>query len=871
MSLAATDPPATIDRPTREPVELLLRDLRTGQDGLGRREAARRLTVYGPNVLPRAHERSWPADLARQVTHPLALLLWGAAGLALLAGTPTLCFAILGVVVVNAVVAFLQEQQAAKAVEALASYLPPHARAIRDRKVAVVPAVDLVPGDVLVLGEGDRVSADARLISGGVDVDMSALTGESVPVPRSSGEADTADRLIDAPDAVFSGTACTAGEAHAVIFATGAHTELGRIAALSQRARPGESPLERQVRRSAWLIAGVAIAVGALFLPLGLLAGLSLTDALVFSVGLLVANVPEGLLPTITLALAVGVRVLARGGALVKRLSAVETLGSTTVICTDKTGTLTENRMQVVRFWCGTEHGVDDIPAAAAQVMADCNDVELTGDPMEIALRDAAARRGIAPTERIATFRFDPRRKRMSVLTRRDGRLTVQVKGAPEQVLPLCQAATSDGATAAVDALAGRGLRVLALASRPADEVPADPDEAEQGLRLLGLVALLDPPRPEVADAVAACHSAGVRVHVVTGDHGSTAREVAREVGISADRVIGGDVADAMSERELDEVLAEPGEIVFARSTPEGKLRIAEALRHNGEVVAMTGDGVNDAPALHRADIGVAMGRSGTDVAREAATMVLTDDNFATIVTAVREGRRAYDNLRKFVLYIFTHAVPEVVPFIVFVLSAGAIPLPIGVLQILAIDLGTDTLPAQALGREGAEPDIMSRAPRSRHEHLITRRLLGRAWLLMGGVSAALAMTLYLVVLLHAGWHPGAPVRAGAPLHHAYQQATTTTFAAIVACQIGTAFAARTERASLRSVGALSNRMLLGAIGFEIAFAATLIYAPPLQHVFGTAALPAWVIALLLPFPVVVWGVDEIHRYVLRARGGTRL
>jgi len=353
---------------------------------------------------------------------------------------------------------------------------------------------------------------------------------------------------------------------------------------------------------------------------------------------------------------------------------------------------------------------------------------------------------------------------------------------------------------------------------------------------------------------------------VVTGDHAATATAIARRVGISADRVVGGAEVDRMSEDELGHLLAQPGEFVFARSTPESKLRIAESLRHRGEVVAMTGDGVNDAPALHRADIGVAMGRSGTDVARAAATMVLTDDNFATIAAAVREGRRAYENLRKFVLYIFAHAVPEVVPFAIFALSAGAIPLPLTVLLILAIDLGTETLPALALGRERAEPDLMARPPRPAAQRLISGRMLVRAWLLMGSLSAVLAMGIYFEVLTSAGWHPGDPVGAGMPLHDAYLQAVTATFAAIVACQIGTAFAARTERAALTTLGVFTNPMLLWAIAIEVVFAAALIYLPPLQVMFGTASLPWWVLAQLLLCPVLVWSADEIFRWVGRRR-----
>lgn len=876
---------ADAEKPTREPLDMLLRNLRTSAAGLESREAERRLAIYGPNVLPQAHRATWPRALARQITHPLALLLFAAAVLALVAGTPTVCWAILAVIAINAVVAFAQETQAARAVQALARYLPPQARVIRSGAAVLVAADQVVPGDVLLIDEGDRISADARLIDGSLEVDLSALTGESIPVTRSARERDTADRLIDAPDAVFSGTSCTSGRAPAVVFATGAHTELGRIAALSQRRHGRESPLERQVRRGAWVIAAVAVAMGVLFLPLGLLAGLTLANAVIFAIGLLVANVPEGLLPTITLALAVGVRKLARAGALVKRLSAVETLGSTTVICTDKTGTLTQNRMQVVELWSDgqTREPRRRDPALhdLAEVMADCGD-PLTADPMERALRDCAEDLGVTAETPLVAFPFDPRRRRMSVVTDRGAGPRVQVKGAPEAVLPLCTSwlrggeprpltpAAEHDITCAVNDFAARGLRVLALASRPATGMPTDAAAAERELCLLGVVALLDPPRPEVPAAVADCHRAGIRIHVVTGDHARTATEIARQVGIGTTRAITGPELDAMSDDALDRLLAGPDEIVFARATPENKLRIAEALQHEGHVVAMTGDGVNDAPALHQADIGVAMGLSGTDVAREAATMVLTDDNFATIVTAVREGRRAYANLRKFVLYIFTHAIPEAVPFAVFVLTAGAVPIPIGVLQILAIDLGTDTLPAQALGREHAEPDLMDRSPRPRKERLITPGLLGRAWLLMGMVSAALTMTMYLAVLLHAGWHPGAPVGPGSALHDVYRQATTITFATIVACQIGTAFAARTERASLRSIGPLSNRLLLAAIGGEIAFAAILIYLPVLQPIFGTAPPPGWAITLLPVCSAVVWGADELHRFLRRARTRTK-
>jgi magnesium-transporting ATPase (P-type) len=371
-----------------------------------------------------------------------------------------------------------------------------------------------------------------------------------------------------------------------------------------------------------------------------------------------------------------------------------------------------------------------------------------------------------------------------------------------------------------------------------------------------------------VRRAVADCHKAGIRIIVITGDHGLTAAAVARQVGIGGEQpqIVTGAELDAMDERELDELLRGEGELIFARSSPEAKLRIADALRAEGHVVAMTGDGVNDAPALRRADIGIAMGRSGTDVAREASTMVLTDDNFATIALAIQAGRRVYDNIRKFILYIFAHATPEVTPFLVYALGGGAIPLPLTVLQLLAFDVGTETLPALALGREPAEPGLMERKPRDRSESVIQPPMLLRAWLFLGLISAVLEMGGFFYVLTKAGWSPGDPTGEGTPLHHGYLQATTMTFFSMVACQIGTAFAARTDHASLRSVGVFTNRLLLYGIAFELGLAAAIVYFPPLQSLLATAALPPDALLLALPFPFIVWGADELRRWALRRR-----
>ena len=892
-----------------ERLELLLRDLRTSRDGLSQREAQRRLVQFGANLLERRHRRRWLPELGRQFTHPLALLLWAAAALAWIAGILAVAVAIVVVIAINAAFAFAQEMQAERAVEALAQYLPERARALRSGSPVDIPATDLVPGDVVVLREGERISADARLLEGALEIDLSTLTGESMPVFRSASYTDAGVPQLQARDLVFSGTTCTEGEARAVVFATGMQTELGRIAALSQRVEREESPLERQVRRVAWLIAAIAIAMAIAFLPLALfVGGLSLSDSVVFAVGLLVGNVPEGLLPVITLALAVGVRDLVRRGAVVKRLSAVETLGSTDVICTDKTGTLTENRMRPTAIWspAGSVAFEDGQPAGRApepllelaQAMADCNNARLdsgapTGDPTEVALLQAAAALGASTDpdsregRRVRLFHFDPVLKRMSTVDERAGKLWLDSKGAPESLLPCCRSiAWEDGERPLeaeekewierqVEEYAGRGLRVLAVAHRQLGRVaPELREEAERELTFLGLVAMVDPPRAEVADAVERCHAAGIRVIVVTGDHPLTASTVAREVGIGRGGelpVIGGEELDRMSDRALDALLHGDCELLFARSSPEAKLRIADALHAEGHVVAMTGDGVNDAPALRAADIGVAMGRSGTDVAREASTMVLTDDDFSTIVVAVEAGRRVYANIRKFLLYIFAHTTPEVTPFIVFALGGGTIPLPLTVPLLLALDVGTETLPALALGRERAEAGLMKQAPRPRSESVVQKEMLLRAWLFLGLISAALEMAAFFYVLTKAGWSPGDPTGSGTDLHGAYLEATTMTFFAMVACQIGTAFAARTDRASLRSIGVFSNPLLLWGIVFELALAAIFIYTPPFQSLLGTAPLGLDAVLLALPFPFVVWGADELRRLLLRRQAGAEV
>jgi calcium-translocating P-type ATPase len=896
-----------------EDISRLLSDLRTQVDGLDESEAARRLQQVGPNEIRRETGSPWWRSLLDQFVHPLALLLWVAAGLSLVTGVLALAVAIVVVIVLNAAFAFAQERQAQHATEALRDLLPPRARVRRGGALVDIEATALVPGDLLLLAEGDRLSADARVIAGVVEVDMSPLTGESQPVTRSSDRTQPAAAPLEAEDLVFAGTLCTGGDAQALVYGTGMHTQLGRIAALSQTVVDEDSPLQRQVKRAAQLIAFVAVALGVTFFVVGhLLAGLSLADAGVFAIGLLVANVPEGLLPIITLALAVGVRRMAKRRALVKKLTAVETLGSTDVICTDKTGTLTEGRMTATSLWQDRQTvAIADGAAPASSAVSEllrtavqCNNATLTragdgawsrsGDPSESALLLAAAQLGIdvpaiqarRDAQRRRLFAFNARLKRMATLDVEPGSTPlIHAKGAPLELLDRCTSLRAagggerplDGAGAAAvrsafERYAADGLRVLGFAARPAPDIcmqrADDRDAAESGLCFLGLIAMRDPLRAQVADAVADCHRAGIRIIVITGDDGLTAGAVAREAGIVGDdsQIVTGPQIDALGDSGLRELLRSAPQLIVARSSPESKLRIVDVLRGDGHTVAMTGDGVNDAPALRRADIGVAMGASGTDVAREAADMVLEDDDFASIVAAVKEGRTVYDNIGKFVTYIFAHATPEMVPFVLYALSGGAIPLPLTALQILAIDLGTETLPALALGREPAEPGLMDQPPRPRTTGILTRAMLSRSWLWLGLIEAALVTGGFFFVLQRAGWSLGDATGEGAPLHHAYLMATTMTFAGITACQVGTAFAARTTRSSLREIGLLSNPLLLWGIAFELVFAAAVIYLPFMQGIFHTAALGVSELALLTSFPVIVWGSDELRRGWQRRR-----
>jgi len=887
------------------PVRLTAADAvaaRQAPEGLSTEEARARLERIGPNLLTEAESPHWLARFGRNFTHLFALLLWGGAGLAWLGGLPQLSIAIVAVIVINAIFSFAQEYRAERAVDALRRILPQQVRVRRDARPTEIDAADVVPGDVLLISAGDRVPADGELIADvELKLDMSTLTGESRPVRRHAASGSHGRAGLEAPNLAFAGTHAVAGTGEARVTATGMKTELGRIAQLTQRAPRRPSPLEQEMARVTRVVAVLSVSIGVLFFIFAGALGMSLTSRFLFAIGVIVANVPEGLLPTVTLSLALATQRMARRHAIVRRLSSVETLGATTVICTDKTGTLTANQMTVRRVW--TPDGELDVEGAGYQPVGElmrrsgavstrileeiaragalCNDAALDrtgegwhviGDPTEGALLTFARKAGLDPVReshrlpRRGEIPFDSARKRMTTVHDTERGRTAYVKGAPGVIVERADlsAPAREEALAAADEMARESLRVLALARRSPCPEGESPDAVERELELLGLVGMHDPPRPEVADAIRRCETAGIRIVMVTGDHGITAEAIARRIGLIHGRasILEGERLGRLDDDALGRELLAP-DVLVARVSPDQKLRIAEVLRTTGEVVAMTGDGVNDAPALRAADIGVAMGRAGTDVAREAADIVLLDDNFASIAAAVEEGRAVYDNIRRFAQYHFSSNVAELLAFLAWGLSGGAIPLPLVVMQVLAVDLGTDLLPAIALGTERPEPGVMERPPRSSSERLLNVRVLARVYGYVGLLVGVAGLASFFAGYLLAGWRPGEALPDSG---FVYIQATAMTYAGIVFGQVGSSFAFRTNRDSILKVGLLSNRFLLVGIALEVALLLALLYVPPLQEAFHMRPLEPQAWLLLAAWPPIVIAAEEARKAFFRRR-----
>lgn len=900
-------------------------------EGLTSAEAQELQQKYGKNVISEKKGKPLYLVFLSNFISLMAILLWVGGLIAFIADMPELGIAIWLVNVINGVFSFVQEFRAGKATEALKKMLPSYARVIRDGQEQQIPAEDLVPGDIMLVEEGDKISADSRLLSSSdLQVNQSTLTGESNPV-RKIFDPVLREGLTrsEIPNLIFTGTSVASGTAKAVVTSIGMETVFGKIANLTQTMTEEQSPLQKELDKLTKQVSIIAIAVGVAFFVSALLfVKQPFAQAFIFSLGMIVAFIPEGLLPTVTLSLAMAVQRMAKEHALVKRLSAVETLGCTTVICSDKTGTLTQNEMTVSNLWLpGQEFEVTGLGyAPVGKILANEQEVSVDndedlkllltaaglcsnarvvppsetndrytvlGDPTEACLGVVAQKGGIDLTKqaelspRIRELPFDSRRKRMSTIHQLeepvDGATRIAyIKGAPKEVMELCTGICKDGVRRDItdeernaimqanDKYARSGLRVLAVAYRmisresnlPTALSAYTPELVEQDMTFVGLVVMADPPRPEVADAVALCHKANIRIIMITGDYGLTAESIAKRIGIvqgEHPRIISGIELENMPDDELKTALKD--EVIFARVAPEQKYRVVCNLQEMGEIVAVTGDGVNDSPALKKADIGVAMGISGTDVAKEAADMILTDDNFASIVRAIEEGRAVYSNIQKFILYILNSNMPEAVPSAAFLFSRGNIPLPLTVMQILSIDLGTDMMPALGLGTELPEEGVMDKPPRSQKQSLLNKRIIFKGFLWYGMIESAIAMLAYFFVNMMHGW-PSVPLAAaGTPI---YREATTLTLATIVFCQIGMVLNCRTERQSVFKAGIFSNKRVLLGIVIEILLITAIMYVPFLQDVFQTApiGLREWIFLVILPFPVLL--LEEARKAISR-------
>ena len=900
--------------------------LETTPEGLNEGEISVRRGLYGFNVLTSPPQiPAWKRWLA-YTSHPMAILLW-AAGIGLMfTGHLSLGTIIILVVFFNATFSFWREYRATLAIEALNRLLPVYARLTRSGKEARIPASDIVPGDVLILAEGDRIPADARIVEEfGMRVNNAVLTGETMP-SRKTGEASNREGMteIERPNLVFAGTSVISGTGKAVVFSTGMLTQFGRIANMTQAVKETPSFLQQQMARISRVVTMVAIVVGFIVFSVGLFdLKTPMEDSLILAIGIIVAVVPEGLVSTVTLTLAMAVQRLAQKNVLVKKLASVETLGTVSVICTDKSGTLTQNQMTVRQIWIGDEQfhvsGVgyepegeikldrgcsdchpDDLAAFYRAALL-CNNSRLIppgedrnqwtslGDQTEAALLAMAMKSHIDVKNTIEHFQrfheipFDARRKRMSTIHHYETGEIAFIKGAPREVLQLCTHIMLEGKSvpldhqlrtrilAANDEYAREALRVLALAQR---ELPPrkgfyTPENVETGLTFLGLAGMMDSPRPEVAEAMSSFRSAGIRVAMITGDYGLTAESIARRIGMlntARPKILTGLELDELDDEQLSVLLVD--EMIFARMAPEHKLRLVEAFQKKGEVVAVIGDGVNDTPALRKADIGIAMGITGTDVAKEAADIILAQDDFGAVVLAIEEGRAAYDNLRKFITYIFASNIPEILPFILTAMFH--IPLALTVSQILVIDLGTDLLPALALGTERPEWDVMQRPPRRSGFSLLDNKLAWRAfgWLgaleaflcylgffwvydnhiirdLLGNVLGVFATGLFFPVI---------------PLENTYALATTVFLAGVVTAQIGNVFACRSEKSYTHQLGWLTNPLLIAGVVIEIILIFIMVYVTPLARALNHYPIPPifWIgLGLYAP---AIYGFERLRK-----------
>ena len=891
--------------------------LATSPQGLTSEEAAERLAKYGPNTLIEKKRTSIAYKFLADLKDLFGVLLLFASLLAALVGMWELSLIILLVVLVNTVFGLFQEWRAEKAMETLKSWMPEYAKVVRDGELKKILVKELVPGDLIVLDEGDRVPADARLIEAfDLWTNNVPLTGESEPQPRSAKPIKVVDAtFLDVPNLVFMSTSVAKGQGKAVVIKTGMDTKFGQIASLTQEIAEESSPLQKEIAYTAKYDFILAITVGVIFfLVSDIWLHASVYSSILFMIGVMVACVPEGLQVTVSSALAINVLKMVKENVLVKRLSSVQTLGSVTVICTDKTGTITTGEMTVKKMWISDKvievSGAGYTPTGSfhcdsktlekeesqtveklLEISALCNSAKveppsdrnrswsIVGDPTDGALLVATLKYGLNVQSMLAQKPiihikpFDSKRKRMTTFHKCQNKTCAYSKGAPRSILSACsRIAVESGIVgltsehmnsveAKIHEFANEGLRVIAIAYK---ELPENESfkskDVEKDMILVGLAAMKDPPRPEVKEAVRLAKHAGIRTVIITGDYGPTAKAIAEEVGIVVPEkshiIRGVDLERIEDSQIVDEVKKE--NVIFARVSPEQKLRIVTVLKRHGEIVAVTGDGANDAPSLKEADIGIAMGASGTDVAREAADMVLLDDSFASIVKAVESGRTIYENLRRFIVYVFSHNWAELFPYVLY--AVLALPLPLLAVQVLAIDLGIDVIPSLALSREPTETGIMKEPPRSVKERLFNKKVFLRSFYI-GLIIAAGAMVGCLSVWSAGGWHLGMSLRADDVV---YVKGTTMTFAGIVVAQVGNVLACRTSRASILKTSLKSNKWIWLGIASQLTILSAIIYIPPLQALFGTTAigLTEWAFLALLACVVVL--AEEIRKWFAR-------
>jgi len=899
------------------PVEDVFKALDTSPEGLTSESVEKRLEKYGLNVLVEKRKASVLRKFVSNVKDFFSLLLILAGVLATISDMLHLGLTIFIIVLVNALFSLFQEWRAEKAMEKLKSWMPEYAKVIRDKTLQKILVKNIVPGDIIVLDEGDRVPADARLIKAyELWTNNVPLTGESAPQPKTSKPAnEELSSLMDAPNIVFMSTSVAKGHGEAVVFATGMNSNFGKIAGLTQEIKDAESPLQKEIAHTARYDFALAIAVGVIFFVISSFwLRVNVFSSMLFMIGVMVALVPEGLQVTVSSALAINVLKMVKENVLIRRLSSVQTLGNVTVICTDKTGTITKGEMTLTKIWFDNKvievSGIGYEPIGKftyegkrleakdfsslerlIEICALCNNSKLEppsdrnktwnviGDPTDGALLVAALKYGLNPQTILANkptidiIPFDSERKRMTTVHKDSQHLVVYTKGAPRSVLSVStKIFVNEHAENLNDEhlhqvekkiheFAEEGLRVIAVAFKELSEQTHNtPENLEREMTLVGLVAMEDPPRREAKGAVALTRRARIRTIIITGDYGPTAKAIAKEVGIVEQDncpIIRGVDLDKMSDEELSGEL-DCQEVIFARVSPEQKLRIVRILKKKGEVVAVTGDGVNDAPSLKEADIGVAMGLSGTDVAREAADMVLLDDSFASIVKAIEAGRTIYDNIRKFIVYVFSHNWAELIPYILYIMLG--IPFPLLVVQVLAIDLGIDVLPSLALSREPPEPGIMDEPPRSQKERLFNSRVLLRS-LYIGIIIAAGAMIGCFRAWSDGGWTLGMQLE---PNNLVYVKGTTMTFASIVVAQMGNVLACRTSKTSLFKTNWKSNKWIWLGILWQISILSALVYLSPLQKAFGTTALGIndWMFLITLAGIVVL--AEELRKFLAR-------